>query len=236
MFKSNKSLHITNTTQVISGYKTIWIIGSSLIHWAELEASRSPGGRSLHLQGASICWIGQKGLKFHDKGLDKLVDSKRLTLPNPDYIVIHCGANDITELVIDDNKKNHEGEPLKKQVSGLQLFDVIKTSLLRYNALFKNTTIIWSTMLQRRYWHFAPLGDGPKVEKKRKDVNRMVKNFVIKDINGAVISHDQNISAQDLHLFRTDGTHLSKLGNKIFLNNLKGGIEAIIQSKVHISI
>ena len=154
---------------------------------------------------------GEKGLTFD--GLDDFIGFQRLSSPHPNYIILHCGANDLTAVS-----------------SGLPLVNNIKCSLLRYNALFKNTKIIWSSMLPMRYWHYAPLGDGAKIEKRRKQVNRMVKNFVLSEINGAVILHDQNISAKDIQLYRTDGTHMSKLGNKIFNNNIRSGIDAIVKN------
>lgn len=184
-------------------------MGSSIVYWAELEASRQESGRSLGFNRIKIYWIGVKGLTFND--FDTLVDTKLRCLPHPNFMIIHCGANDLTGTL-----------------TGLQLVENIKCSMLRYHALIPHTTIIWSAMLQRRYWHFAPLGDGQKIDKRRKQVNRMIKNFVL-DLGGKAILHDQNIAAKDSQLYRIDGTHLSKLGNKIFLNNLKGGIEALVQ-------
>ena len=109
-------------------------MGSSLIYWAEIETSRQKDGRSLGLRenGLNIHWMGKKGLTI--KELDNFIDLKLQCLPRPDFIVIHCGANDLTH-----------------SKTGLQLVDNIKCSLLRYNALIHNTTLVWSSMLQRQY-------------------------------------------------------------------------------------
>ena len=47
---------------------------------------------------------------------------------------------------------------------------------------------------------------------------------------GRAIWHDSNIKATEIALYRTDGTHLSHIGNKVFLNNLQGGLETFLNS------
>lgn len=96
-------------------------------------------GLDLAGKGFVTTWIGQRGLTMH--GLDALLDSRAHVTPKPSAIFIHCGSNDLTA----------EG------VTGKNLAEQMKTSILRYQALFGGALIIWSGMLQRRYWHFAPL-------------------------------------------------------------------------------
>jgi hypothetical protein len=53
---------------------------------------------------------------------------------------------------------------------------------LRYQARFTGAIIIWSSIIQRRYWHYAALknlGAGKLIEKKRNRVNAAVKAFVL---------------------------------------------------------
>lgn len=144
------------------------------------------------------------------KDLDTLIDTKMNSHSPPNIIVLHVGSNDLTE----------------PNLTGKGLIENIKCSLLRYQALFKNVTIIWSSILQRRYWHFAPLNAGPEIDKKRKRVNSAICQFLLGN-KGKVIKHD-NIMAKEVTLYRTDGTHLSKSGNSIFLNNLQGGLESLL--------
>jgi hypothetical protein len=79
----------------------------------------------------------------------------------------------------------------------------------------------------RCYWHVAK-GDGKIIEKIRKRVNCAVNNF-IKNEGHYVIKHP-NIRASETELYRFDGTHLSDIGNDIYLNNLQGALETFIRS------
>ncbi|VDI39717.1 Hypothetical predicted protein, partial [Mytilus galloprovincialis] len=57
------------------------------------KVTEQPG---LGSKGVTIYWIGQPGLQIED--LDSLLDAKRKFLPSPHFIIIHCGANDLTDL------------------------------------------------------------------------------------------------------------------------------------------
>lgn len=50
-------------------------------------------------------------------------------------------------------------------------------------------------------------------------------------LGGAYTKHPQ-IKISHTELFHGDGTHLSKLGNDLFLNNLQGAIEHIMGVKI----
>lgn len=156
----------------------------------------------------SVKWLGRRGLVLDD--LDKLMDSLLLEVPKPQFIMLHCGSNDLTS----------DG------ITGKQLIEKIQCSILRYQALFGKATIIWSSILQRRYWHFAPLGAGKKIEKKRARVNSAIRSFILK--NGGIYIDNNNISAKEINLFHNDGTHLSNLGNSILINNWKTAIQSLI--------
>jgi hypothetical protein len=118
----------------------------------------------------------------------------------PDFIMLHCGSNDLTV----------EG------MTGKNIMGKIKESLLRYQARFTGAFIIWSSILQRRYWHYAALGAGKLIEKKRNRVSAAVKAFVLSN-GGKLINNDFYIHAKEVSLFHTNGTHLSNFGNAIFL-------------------
>jgi hypothetical protein len=122
----------------------------------------------------------------------------------PNYLMLHLGSNDLA----------------KTEITSKKLVEEIKCSLLRYNALLSNTTLVWSSILPRLYWHGVPVELGKKINKKTKNrtnVNRRIRSFIL-DLGGAVISHD-NITPSDISLFRYDGTHLSREGNSIYLQS-----------------
>ena len=81
-------------------------------------------------------------------------------------------------------------------------------------------------ILIRRYWHSAQ--DGRALEKSRKRLNLLVRNF-IQTIGGCVIRHS-NIRASEKSLYRFDGTHLSNTGNEVYLNNIQGAIELFLSN------
>lgn len=145
------------------------------------------------------------------KGLDSLLDTKIKATPKPAVILVHCGSNDLT---LDG-------------VTGKDLAEQMKSSFLRYQAMFSGSLIIWSAMLQRRYWHYAPVNAGPAMETKRKGVNRQVKKFVVEN-GGKYISNDCCINVNEISLFRSDGTHLSETGLEILFNHWKAAIEVLV--------
>jgi lysophospholipase L1-like esterase len=185
-------------------------VGSSIVHWAEQAARHDDPQLGLTKLNMSVKWIGRRGINMDD--LDGLMDSLVKEMPKPQYIMIHCGSNDLTM----------EG------ISGKDLIEKIKCSTLRYQALFRDTKIIWSSILQRRYWHFAPLSSGKKIERKRSRVNSAIKRFIVAN-DGKYINNDGNISAKEVNLFHTDGTHLSSLGNSILLNNWKAALQSFFK-------
>ena len=129
------------------------------------------------------------------------------TLSPPDVLLFHVGSNDLTS-----------------DTSAISFANTIQCTLYRYNALWPKTTLVWSSVLARRYWHHVALRDGPKINKKRQRLNRAMKKFMSTEVQGFYIDHDQDISYSDIQLFRQDGTHLSPLGNQVFLNNLQTGL------------
>lgn len=77
------------------------------------------------------------------------------------------------------------------------------------------------------------MNSGKNIDKKRKRINKNISKFV-KEMGGVVISL-ANISVAYPDLLRFDGTHLSELGNRTFLNNVKSGLWSLIQEKGKVS-
>uniref|UniRef100_A0A8W8IHN0 SGNH hydrolase-type esterase domain-containing protein n=1 Tax=Magallana gigas TaxID=29159 RepID=A0A8W8IHN0_MAGGI len=77
---------------------SVWIVGSSIVRNAGIAALSRPGGQGLGLQtkGIDIWWQGYGGLRFVDLAC-KLRWLAQFENP-PNFIVIHCGANDIGQV------------------------------------------------------------------------------------------------------------------------------------------
>lgn len=111
---SGDSYH--NKIQGIQDTTKFFIIGKALE-----GIKRIQGGKRNDIRAY---WIGQPGLQFKD--LDSLLDAKRKFLLSPNFIIIHCGANNLTDL----------------ELTGKGLIENVKCSILRFQALFKNVIII----------------------------------------------------------------------------------------------
>lgn len=193
-------------------------MGSSIVHWAKTAASKDDLQLGLTHWNMSVQWLGKRGLKLAE--LDALMDSKKHDVDlkvaqTPDFIMLHCGSNDLTS----------EG------ITGKDLIEQIKESILRYQALFRGAIVIWSSILQRRYWHYAPLGAGKLIERKRNRINAAVKQFILSN-GGKYINNDSYILAKEVSLYHTDGTHLSKFGNDILLRNWKLALEMFVSTNI----
>ena len=150
-----------------------------------------------------------------DIGKDKLFistfDKYVKSYPRPDYLIIQAGSNDLCV------------------VKGKELIENIRADIMRLAILYPDIKIIWSDILPRRYCHF---GDNHgAIEGTRKRVNIAVRKVVKEEIiNRYVISHP-NITEKERTLYRNDGTHLSDVGNDVFLNNVQAALESYLQTE-----
>ncbi|XP_078320273.1 uncharacterized protein LOC111112779 [Crassostrea virginica] len=185
--------------------QTIWLVGSSIIKHAFLEAVLRPGGTNLTLerQNISLWWQGYSGLQL-GKMTQKIRSLKNVG-PVPNFILIHCGGNDLGKLSV------------------RRIRVVAKLLLLFIRTNFQNIKVIWSFILPRLQWRTS--ASLKAMEKARKRVNSHIATTVLQS-GGAIIRHTD--IKPDPALFAQDGVHLSSLGNSIFLNSLQGGLEAII--------
>lgn len=85
---------MANNPQDISGQKRIWIVGSSIVHWAEQAAKKDDPQLGLDKRNIHVTWMGRRGLTMD--GLDSILDRKSKELLRPHLILIHCGSNNIT--------------------------------------------------------------------------------------------------------------------------------------------
>jgi lysophospholipase L1-like esterase len=187
----------------------VWIVGSSIIYWAHRRAVVRPVGKDLGLnrQGVDVVWHGVRGLKTDN--LRQELDDLLSKFPKPSAIVLHAGANDVTS------------------VTCIKLTRDIKKIVKWIAQRLPSVTIIWSHMLSRVIWRGA--NRIQSVEKARKRVNAAVGQIVI--AAGGKVLHNPDIDFTTPGLYRTDGVHLSDIGNDIFLNDLQGGLETFIVSE-----
>ena len=160
----------------------------------------------LQTSGCRISWFGPRGVTW--KQFTPAVGSYLDRHPSPGMILIQLGSNDLGS------------------TKGFEFVHDIECNLLRIRVMLPDARIVWSELLQRRYWHTAR--EDKSMEKARKRVNLAVKNIVL-GVGGYGIKHN-NIRAMDINLFRNDGTHLSDIGINVYLNTIQGALESFLTS------
>lgn len=186
---------------------SVWIVGSSIIKHAAIEARVRPGGTSLGLKsrGIELWWQGYGGLKFVD--VAKKLRYLATLQDSPQFIVMHCGGNDLGQI------------PLSK------LLYRVKWDIRLMASVFPDCQLVWSFILPRITWRYS---QRPRcMEQARNRVNRLAAKEVLA-CGGRIIRHPQFIGKPQ-NLYSSDGVHLSKLGNYLFLNNIQGALEYFVR-------
>ena len=179
--------------------KKIWIVGSSLVHWAELRA-RKEGGNGCMLTSPKVQWQGQRGMKWNHL-LPKVKSMLAVTAP-PSMLFVHLGGNDLSSI------------PLRK------LTEIAKYDLTALAGMCPQTVLVWSDVLPRIHYRGAHADN--KMEKTRKTFNSSMRAFIKKE-NGKAIRHPK-IQWYFPELFREDGVHLNDKGNDAFLGTFHNSI------------
>ena len=183
----------------------MWIVGSSIVKYAFLEARQRPGGVNLSLQrlGVNIWWQGRSGLTLsklrnHIRTMMKLEDP-------PNYIVVHIGGNDLG-----NTRLGYLHYQLEQFMSWLSI-------------QLPETALIWSQILPRLSWRYSKNTEA--MDKGRRRLNSSIGAYMIKHGGCYLLYPDIKATHE---FISTDDVHLTKLGNNIFLNIIQGGLEAII--------
>nr|XP_034337095.1 uncharacterized protein LOC117692654 [Crassostrea gigas] len=187
---------------------SVWIIGSSIIHWAQKYAETT-NQLNLGLNHFTINWNGRRGMVW--EYLYTTVSSMLIANKQPTILIIHCGGNNI-------------GDP-QNTLKGIQKF--MKLTLSQIADLLPNTLIVWSHILPRSNWRQSL--STIEGENSRRRINSAIATFVLKKLNGASIKYP-DIHITQKRLFRLDGVHLSDLGNNIYINSLKNAIVQFVTS------
>ncbi|XP_055998014.1 uncharacterized protein LOC125647435 [Ostrea edulis] len=188
----------------------IWIIGSSLIYWAQKYAQQRINN-NLGLTSHRIIWHGIRRMVWFQ--LYPTIQKKLKNKNPPTILVIHCGGNDI-------------GNPYHT-LKGLQMF--MKFTVVDISQLMPKTVIVWSRMLPRSNWTLCLSNkDG---ENWRTRINSALAKFVVKNTCGASIKYPDITNRHTcISLFRKDGVHLSDVGNELFINSLRNVLVLFLSS------
>ncbi|XP_052719751.1 uncharacterized protein LOC128191625 isoform X1 [Crassostrea angulata] len=187
---------------------SVWIIGSSIIHWAQKYAETT-NQLNLGLNHFTINWNGRREMVWGY--LYTTVSSMLIANKQPTILIIHCGGNNI-------------GDP-QNTLKGIQKF--MKLTLSQIADLLPNTLIVWSHILPRSNWRQSL--STIEGENSRRRINSAIATFVLKKLNGASIKYP-DIHITQKRLFRLDGVHLSDLSNNIYINSLKNAIVQFVTS------
>lgn len=186
--------------------RNVWVLGSSIVKRAFLHSRTRPGGVTLGLDKVNFWWQGYSGLGLkslkHKLGtLQKVWDG-----PKPDFILVHCGANDLGKLKV------------------YSILRVIDDVMKFFKEHFPQSRIIWSQLLPRKNWRYSK--HVIAMENARKRINRYGATKVLES-NGCYLLHP-DLAIFNETLFDNDGVHLSTLGNDLFLNQLRAGIDTFM--------
>lgn len=185
----------------------VWIVGSSLIHWAKVHAcqAKTPNLNLGHM-GVRINWMGQSGMRWKQL-VPRIKEELKVKTKPPAICVIHVGSNDLVDVPFCNLIRHVEGD-----------LEII-------HSLMPNTVIVWSNILTRLFWFGAK--NLKSIENCRARVNRKGRQITIDRCQGRAIYHD-DISFDRTDLFRYDGTHLSRKGNVLFLSHFGNALHAFI--------
>ncbi|KAJ8314760.1 hypothetical protein KUTeg_006910 [Tegillarca granosa] len=187
------------------GYIHIWIVGSSIVYWAQRRALSRPVGRNLGLEkyGVQISWCGIRGMKWSQ--LLARIQRDLRNFPCPQYLVKQLGSNDLVS-----------------RASGVLRWEM-KLYLLSLSKL-PNTTAVWSCILPRQFWYGAR--SQVAIDNVRKRTNREISIYILKLVGRVITQSD--LSDKETGCYRFDGIHLSDIGNDIYLNALQGALESFL--------
>lgn len=183
----------------LAGNIQVWIIGSSIIR----DAFYHTQNMNFQLPGVDIFWEFRPGMRICHLQ-DMIFDLLGKHIP-PNYLVVHCGGNDIGQ-------------------SPLNITELLAIQTIQeIQSVDANIKIIWSQILPRLVWRNEI--NHTKLNKARRRFNTTLSKYCIQT-GGAYIRYPQ-ISENRKYLYR-DNVHISEAGNDIFISNLKHGLNAII--------
>ena len=186
-----------------SAKKTCWFLGDSWVHWLKVYCEGKGSAFNLDLENVEVVWFGQRGMRWHQVLLSLQFMHSRV---HPDFIIIHCGGNDLGNL------------------RGISLIRMMKHDLIKIMELYPDSTVLFSTIAERQQWMWTT-EFGPKFERARRNLNKVMSAFM-RDYGMLSVRHF-NICSAETSLFRHDGVHLTDRGNAFFLSNIRNAITSL---------
>ncbi|XP_041369617.1 uncharacterized protein LOC121383593 [Gigantopelta aegis] len=198
MLQIVESLSLAPATDCIK----ILCVSSSIVKRAADFARTMPGGTKLGLKqaGISIWWQGYSGLKF--MALQKKIITLLKYEHPPDFLFIHCGANDIGQTLLQE------------------LLQCVDPLIEFVEKKLPGTKLIWSQMLPHLSWRYSE--NDAAMDRSRGRFNRTVAKKVLK--SGRCYVKYPEILKKPKHLFEKDGVHLSPTGNAILVNTIEEAV------------
>ena len=144
-------------------------------------------------------WQFRSGIVWNK--LFQLLKYQERLVNHPNYLIIHCGVNNIGQ------------EPT------VTLLHSINKDLLQIAKRFPSSIIVWSQILPRLCWRHEHRHSA--LEEARKRINKCIASFLLR-MGGKYLRYP-DIVETDQTLF-CDGVHLSSKGDDIFLQKIKQGI------------
>ena len=186
----------------------IWIVGSSLIRNASQHIRRRPVGLDLGLKRYCYLdsWDGRGSLI-----LDEVIGVTKTLLQieyAPNYFVLHAAGNDLGRSSCLDM--------CNKPIGPEGIIDQLRI-------LMPYTTIVWSYILPRLQWRYSR--NTKAMENVCIRVSRELIRFMKVTGGKAIRYHDFHDKSPSL---LSDGTHLSFIGNDIFVNTFQSAFEMFI--------
>ena len=144
---------------IVENHK-VWLVGSSILKHAQLEAFLRPGGLHLNLArvNISLWWQGYSGLKLCQT--ERKLRTLAMVGPSPKAILIHCGGNDLGHISI-----------RKLRLVTNKLFKFLRTS-------FPHSKVIWSCILPRMKWRYSD--NSLAMETQRKRLNSCASSLALR--------------------------------------------------------
>ncbi|XP_053108617.1 uncharacterized protein LOC128326201 isoform X3 [Hemicordylus capensis] len=183
----------------------VLILGHSFIFWARKWAQSADPGTQLGLgRWATVEWLGRRGMRRAQflPMLHEFLEGN----PVPDVLLLHFGGNDLVDQ------------------SGISLSRQIAQDLVVALSWCPGLVVIWSDITQRRVWRGAVKQN--KVDRARRGVNAAMARFIASKGGGCIPHNDIAFSLPQL--FRGDGVHLSPLGMRYFLDDLRLGLATVL--------
>ncbi|XP_053109227.1 uncharacterized protein LOC128326441 isoform X2 [Hemicordylus capensis] len=183
----------------------VLILGHSFIFWARKWAQSADPGTQLGLgRWATVEWLGWRGMRRAQflPMLHEFLEGN----PVPDVLLLHFGGNDLVDQ------------------SGISLSRQIAQDLVVALSWCPGLVVIWSDITQRRVWRGAVKQN--KVDRARRGVNAAMARFIASKGGGCIPHNDIAFSLPQL--FRGDGVHLSPLGMRYFLDDLRLGLATVL--------